>query len=249
MIEVGIFKFASCDGCQISFFDISEMLSHLEEKVRIKYFIEGQDRNEFERFDISFIEGSVSTPEQEEKVKKIRDVSEYVVTIGACSSSGGIQSVRNFSDYKDIVCSVYPKPEMIKSLERSRPVSDYIDVDFEIRGCPINKEALLEVIYSVILGKKPYNPEYPVCMECKRKGNPCVIIFGKPCLGSITSAGCGAVCPSYNRGCYGCFGPVKNPQIETLKEVFQFLSLDQKEFYESILMGFNAYHPYIREKI
>ncbi|WP_457621939.1 NADH-quinone oxidoreductase subunit B family protein [Persephonella sp.] len=249
MIQIGIFKFASCDGCQISFFDISDTLSNLEEKVRIKYFVEGQDDNKFETFDISFVEGSVSTPEQENKIREIREVSRYVVSIGACSSSGGIQSVRNFLDYSNLVQQVYTRPDLIKSLEKSKPISDYIKVDFEIRGCPAEKEAIIEVIYSVILGKKPYKPEYPVCMECKRKGNPCVIIFGKPCLGSITSAGCGAVCPSYNRGCYGCFGPVKNPQVETLKELFLSLGLNQDKFYESILMSFNAYHPYIREKL
>ncbi len=249
MIKIGVFKFTSCDGCQISFFDIYETISNLEEKISIRYFIEGQDKNVFEDFDISFIEGSISTPEEEEKVKEIRNISKYVITIGACSSSGGIQSVRNFLDYKQIAHSVYPEPELIKSLEKSRPVSDYIDVDIEIRGCPIEKESILEVIYSVMLGKKPYNPEYPVCMECKRKGNPCVVIFGKPCLGSITSAGCKAICPSYNRGCYGCFGPVKNPQIEAVEEIFLHLGLDKEEFKECLLMGFNAYHPYLREKL
>ncbi|WP_457642464.1 NADH-quinone oxidoreductase subunit B family protein [Persephonella sp.] len=244
MIFIGVFKFASCDGCQLAFFDISDRLLKLD--IKIEYFLEAQSENIFNKFDIAFVEGSISTPQQEEKIKEIRKKSKKLITIGACADSGGIQSIRNFMDYEDVLKHVYPSPEYIKSLEKSKPISDYVEVDFEIRGCPINKEQLYEVIISVLMNKTPSLPEYPVCLECKRKGNPCVLILGQPCLGSIIKAGCGAICPSFNRGCYGCFGPIENPNIDSLREIFE--KHGYGNLFDSILTSFNAYNKTYREK-
>lgn len=247
MINIGIFKFASCDGCQLAFFDIADKLVEIEQ-LNISYFLEGQSENNFDKFDISFIEGSISTPEDIETVKKIREKSKKVVLIGACATSGGIQSIRNYLNYEEILNYVYPSPEYIKSLEKSFPASDFINVEYELRGCPINKEHLLEVINSLLLDKTPNLPEYPVCLECKIKGNPCVLVLGKPCIGSITASGCGAICPSFNRGCYGCFGPIKKPNIDSLIETFKEKNLDGDKFFESILRSFNAYNKVYRER-
>ncbi len=241
-MKIGVFKFASCDGCQIAFFEISKELIKMD--VDIQYFLEAQSENHFDHFDVSFVEGSISTPEQEERIKQIREKSKKVAVIGACAVSGGIQSVRNFMDFFDVLSSVYPSPDYIKSLEKSKPVSDYIDVDYELRGCPINKSQLLEIISSLYLGKELVLPSYPLCLECKIKGIPCVLILGKPCLGSITVAGCGAICPSFSRGCYGCFGPIKNPNIQSLKEVFEDHGFG--DIYSHILTGFNAYNREFR---
>ncbi len=211
MINIGVFKFASCDGCQLAFFDVYEKILEISE-INILFFLEAQSENKFEHFDISFIEGSVSTSEDKELIKKIREKSKKVVTIGACATSGGIQSIRNYLNYEQIISYVYPSPEYIKSLEKSHPISDFIDVDYELRGCPINREHLIEVINSLLLNKTPTLPRYPVCFECKIKGNLCVLVLGKPCLGNITVAGCGSICPSLNRGCYRCFGPIEKPK-------------------------------------
>ena len=243
-MKIGVFKFASCDGCQLAFFDISDRLLTLP--VEIEYFLEAQSENSFDQIDVAFVEGSISTPEEEERIKEIREKSEKVITIGACADSGGIQSIRNFMNFNEVLSSVYPSPEYIKSLEKSKPVSDYIDVDLEIRGCPINKEHLYEVIVSLLMRKTPSLPEYPLCLECKRKGNLCVLVLGKPCLGSIIKAGCGAICPSFNTGCYGCFGPVDNPNVDSLQDIFREKGFG--DIFERILTSFNAYNKVFREK-
>ncbi len=246
MINIGVFKFASCDGCQLAFFEIAEEILKIGD-INISFFLEAQSENRFDEFDISFVEGSISTPEDIELIKKIREKSKKVVTIGACATSGGIQSIRNYLNYKEILEYVYPSPEYINSLEKSHPSSDFIEVDYELRGCPINKEHLLEVINSFLLNKTPNLPRYPVCLECKIKGNPCVLVLGKPCLGSITVAGCGSICPSYNRGCYGCFGPIEKPNIEHLQEIFKEKGF-KEDVFENILTSFNAYNRTYREK-
>ena len=243
-MRIGVFKFASCDGCQIVFFDISDKL--LDLGFQIDYFIEAQSTNRFDEFDISFVEGSISTPEQENLIKKIREKSKKLITIGACADSGGIQSIRNFMDFKEVLSSVYPNPDYIKTLEKSKPVSDYVNVDLEIRGCPINPHQLYEVVVSLHLGKTPYLPEYPLCLECKRKGNPCVLVLGKPCLGSVIKAGCGALCPSFNAGCYGCYGPVEKPNLNSLGEIFRERGFG--DLYEKILTSFNGYNRVYRER-
>jgi len=245
MINIGVFKFASCDGCQIEFLEIADKI--IELPLKISYFLEIQSENKFDNFDISFIEGSISTPEDVEVIKKIREKSKKIVLIGACATSGGIQSIRNFLDYENILNYVYPSPEYIKSLEKSFPVSDFIEIDFELRGCPINKYQLLEVINSLLLNKTPNLPRYPVCLECKAKGNPCILVLGKPCLGSITVAGCGSICPSFNRGCYGCFGPIEKPNIDSLKMIFKEKGFEE-DIFENILTSFNAYNKKYREK-
>jgi len=247
MKNIGIFKFASCDGCQLSFFEISDKLIGIKD-LNISYFLEAQSENKFGQFDISFIEGSISTEEDIEFVKKIRENSKKVVLIGACATSGGIQSIRNYLRYEDILNYVYPSKEYIKSLEKSYPASDFIKIDYELRGCPINKYQLLEVVNSLLMNKEPNLPKYPVCLECKIKGNPCILVLGKPCIGSITVAGCGAICPSFNRGCYGCFGPIEKPNIDFLINIFDTKKLDVKKFFENILISFNAYNKIYREK-
>ncbi|WP_457623440.1 NADH-quinone oxidoreductase subunit B family protein [Persephonella sp.] len=247
MKRIGIFKLSSCDGCQLSFFELSEFLNNCDDLIEITYFIEGQDDNQFDKVKISFIEGSVSYDEEIEMLKKIRKNSDLVISIGSCAVSGGIQSARNFEDFKEVVKFVYGNINFISSLEKTRPVSDFIDIDYEIRGCPVNVKSIFDVLNSLILEKDPYIPEYSVCLECKKKSNPCQIIFGKPCLGPITSGGCGAICPTYNRGCYGCFGPVKEPQVETLKSVFESLGIDNKDFKEYLITSFNSYNQFLRK--
>ncbi len=245
-MKVGVFKFSSCDGCQLAFFDLEEELLKLSEKVQIEYFLEAQSLNRWFYFDLAFVEGSISTQEEEERIKRIRENSGFLVAIGACATSGGIQSARNFEDFSMVYSSVYTINYQVN--EKAKPVSDFVKVDLEIRGCPINKEALREVLISLLSGKSPQIPSYPVCLECKRKGNPCVVVVHKlPCLGPITLSGCGALCPSYKRGCYGCYGPVENPNIAALKESYEKLGIGEDSIKELLRLSFNAYNRNIRD--
>ncbi|MGI4993523.1 oxidoreductase [Halobacteriovorax sp. GFR7] len=209
--KLAVWKFTSCDGCQLSLLDLEEDLILLSEKAEFVYFMEAIRTKPSGPYDLSIVEGSISTPKEAQLIKEIRNQSKFVLVIGACATSGGIQALRNFKDVKEFTSIVYASPSYIDTLETSTPISDHIKVDFELRGCPINKWQLLEVITSFIHQKKPNIANQSVCVECKLAGNICVMVAkGIPCLGQVTHAGCGALCPAYDRGCYGCYGPVKD---------------------------------------
>lgn len=159
-------------------------------------------------YDISLVEGSITTDHDKKRIQEVRNQSKILITIGACATAGGIQALRNFANVDEYRQVVYARPEYISTLATSTPISHHVKVDFELQGCPINKHQLLEVLNSFVRGKKPAISSSSVCTECKKKGNICVTVaYGIPCLGPVTHAGCGALCPSYRRGCYGCYGP------------------------------------------
>lgn len=210
--KLAVWKFASCDGCQLTLLDCEDELLALAGKIEIAYFLEASRAIVRGPYDISLVEGSISTPEQIEQIRKIRQQSRFLVTIGACATAGGIQALRNFTDVRGFLDLVYARPEYIKTLEKSLPASAYVPVDFELRGCPIGKRPLLELLSAFLNGRRPNIPNHSVCIECKRRGIVCVMVAqGTPCLGPVTQAGCGALCPAYRRGCYGCFGPMETP--------------------------------------
>ena len=206
--RLAVWKLTSCDGCQLSLLDCEDELLTVAEEIEIAYFMEATSRAQPGPYDLSLVEGSISTPEQLEQIQEIRAQSQFLVTIGACATSGGIQALRNYADVKEYGKIVYARPEYVETLSTSTPVSDHIHVDFELQGCPISKTQLVEVLASFLHGKKPAIADHSVCVECKMAGVVCLPVSrGIPCLGPITHAGCQALCPSYQRGCFGCFGP------------------------------------------
>lgn len=239
--KLAVWKFASCDGCQLSLLDCEDELLAVADAVHIANFPEASREVVQGPYDISLVEGSVTTPHDAERIMEIRDFSNLVITIGACATSGGIQALRNFSDVKEFTNIVYAHPEYIDTLDKSHPISDYIKVDFELRGCPIDKFQLLEVIISLLSGKRPNIPTHSVCLDCKLKMNICVLVAGnEPCLGPVTQAGCGAICPSYNRGCYGCFGPQDSANTFSMTEVWQNLGVQDERILKAF-RGFNGF--------
>jgi coenzyme F420-reducing hydrogenase gamma subunit len=246
--KVAVFKFASCDGCQLSLLDAEEELLAVADAVEIANFPEASRRVLKPPYDVGFVEGSITTPHDVERIRAIRKVCRLLITIGACATAGGIQALRNWKDVKDFTRLVYASPEYISTLDRSMPVGSYVHVDFELRGCPINKHQLLEVINAMLNKRKPNIAGYSVCMECKMKGTPCVMVSRQvPCLGPVTHAGCGAVCPSYNRGCYGCFGPMESPNTAALSRQFASLGSTRHEIMLAF-RGFNAYAEAFRKE-
>jgi sulfhydrogenase subunit delta len=210
---LAVWKFASCDGCQLSVLDLEDELLTLAGEVEIAYFLEARRQTARGPYDLSLVEGSVTTPEDAERIRRVRKNSRRLVTIGACATAGGIQALRNFADVDDFLSVVYASPEYISTLGTSTPISSHVHVDFELHGCPVNKHQLLEVISAFLNQRRPAIASHSVCIECKRRGNVCVMVaHGTPCLGPVTHAGCGAICPSYDRGCYGCFGPMEDPK-------------------------------------
>ena len=213
--SLAVYKFSSCDGCQLSLLNLEDELLELVDKVEIAYFLEARRRVLPGPYDIGLVEGSVSTAEEIERIKEIRKDCQLLIALGTCATAGGVQALRNFADLETYTQNVYPHPEYIHALATSAPLSDHIKVDIELWGCPVNKYQVIELIAAVLQNRRPNLPQYTVCLECKRSGNVCTMVAnGVPCLGPITRAGCGAICPSMNRGCYGCFGPIPNAEIE-----------------------------------
>ncbi len=228
--RIGIFKFTSCDGCQLSILNMEEELLNIIDFYEIAYFKEATDKPLRGDFDISIVEGSISTEWQKKEIVEIRKRTRFLITIGACATSGGLQALRNWANISTYKKNVYPQHEVIKALPSSTPISDHIHVDYELWGCPISTHSLSEVFTSLLIGKKPGIPKYSLCMECKREGIPCILVSkSEPCLGPITLAGCGVICPSLNRPCYGCFGPKEGANIESLLGQFQKMGISQKE--------------------
>jgi coenzyme F420-reducing hydrogenase gamma subunit len=215
--KLAVFKFASCDGCQLSVLDCEDELLLLADRVSISNFAEASRRLLRGPYDLSLVEGSITTAHDAQRIREIRGNTRFLVTIGACATSGGIQALRNFRDVREFVSVVYASPEYIDTLESSTAIADHVKVDFELRGCPIDKHQLLEVISAFLQGRKPTVPAHSVCLDCKRRGIVCVMVArGTPCLGPVTHTGCGVLCPSFDRGCYGCFGPNESPNIAGL---------------------------------
>jgi sulfhydrogenase subunit delta len=214
---LAVWKFASCDGCQLSLLDCEDELLALAGEVEIAYFLEARRQTADGPYDLSLVEGSITTEHDVERIGAVRKQSRKLVTIGACATAGGIQALRNFADVGEFLSTVYATPEYVSTLATSTPISAHVPVDFELHGCPIDKRQLLEVMTAFLHGRKPAIPSTSVCMECKRRGNVCVTVaHGTPCLGPVTHAGCGAICPAFNRGCYGCFGPMETPNTRAL---------------------------------
>lgn len=228
--RIAVFKFASCDGCQLSLLDAEDELLAVAGAVEIAYFPEASRRMEKGPYDIALVEGSITTHHDAEAIQRIRRQAKTLVTIGACATAGGIQALRNWHDTAEWVRLVYAKPDFISTLKTSTPVAEHVPVDFELRGCPINKHQLLELIAATLAGRKPNIPTYSLCIECKRRGNTCVMVAsGMPCLGPATQAGCGAICPSMRRGCYGCFGPMESANAPSLASQFRVLGASRDD--------------------
>ncbi len=224
--RVAVHKFSSCDGCQLAFLNLGEDLLALAGRVELVHFAEAGPLDPDSEVDIAFVEGSVSTPEDLERIQHIRAHSRLLIAIGACATAGGIQGLRNGVFGKDWVTQIYDHPEAISSLERSTPVSAHVKVDFELWGCPINSAQMLAAVKSLLLGAPPRDNADKVCTECKRAGYPCVMVSrGIPCMGAVTRAGCGALCPGLGRDCYGCYGPAENANGDALAAQFATLGL------------------------
>ena len=246
--KLAVWKFSSCDGCQLSLLDCEDELLAVAAGVEIANFPEASRAVVRGPYDISLVEGSITTPHDAERIHQVRRVSKLLVTIGACATSGGIQALRNFRDVREFTQIVYANPQYIDTLSKSTAISDHVFVDFELHGCPVNKHQLLEVLSAFLHGRKPITPAHSVCLDCKRSGAVCVMVaHGTPCLGPVTHTGCGALCPSYNRGCYGCFGPMETPNTASLAKQWSDLGVSNSGIMRAF-RGINAYaEPFRKE--
>jgi coenzyme F420-reducing hydrogenase gamma subunit len=238
--KLAVWKFASCDGCQLSLLDLEDDLLALAGAVELAEFREATSSYVEGPYDLSLVEGSITTAHDAERIQEVRRASKTLVTIGACATSGGIQALRNFADVNDFVNAVYASPEYISTLQTSTPIAAHVHVDFELHGCPIDKGQLLEVLAAFLQDRKPRIATSSVCVECKRRGAVCVMVaHGTPCLGPVTHAGCGALCPAYGRGCYGCFGPQDTANTASMARQLTYLGMPGRDV-QRVFRTFNA---------
>jgi coenzyme F420-reducing hydrogenase gamma subunit len=246
--RLAVWKFASCDGCQLSLLDCEDELLAVADAVEIAYFPEATRAMARGPYDLSLVEGSITTQHDAERIHEVRKASRHLITIGACATAGGIQALRNFRQVRDLVSMVYANPAYIETLGQSTPIAFHVLVDFELRGCPINKHQLVEAVSAFVNGRRPNTSPQSVCMECKRQGTVCVMVaHGTPCLGPVTHAGCGALCPAYHRGCFGCFGPKESANTAALATAWQELGASPVDLVRGF-RNFNAYAEAFRRE-
>jgi coenzyme F420-reducing hydrogenase gamma subunit len=232
----------------LSLLDCEDELLSIVEHLEIAYFLEASRAVVKGPYDVSLVEGSITTPHDAERIHQVRRQSKLLISIGACATAGGIQALRNFKDVKTFISAVYANPQFIETLNKSTPIADHVFVDFELRGCPISKAQLVEVVNALLNGRKPIVPTYAVCAECKRRGITCgLVAHGPTCLGPVTQAGCDALCPSYHRGCFGCFGPKETPNTSSLAEYWADQGVPADEMMR-LFRGFNAYAEAFRKE-
>jgi sulfhydrogenase subunit delta len=245
--KLAVWKFASCDGCQLTILDLEDELLDIVGAIDIAYFPEATRREVAGPYDLSLVEGSVTTAHDATRIKEIRAQSKTLVSIGACATAGGIQALKNFANVSEYISIVYANPDYIDTLATSTAIGDHVAVDLELRGCPISKHQLIEVVDAFLHGRRPNTPNQSVCVECKLRGTQCIMVAGgTPCMGPVTHAGCGALCPSYNRGCFGCFGPSADPNIDSLRGIWHGLGVSDPELVRA-LRTFNAFAPEFKE--
>jgi coenzyme F420-reducing hydrogenase gamma subunit len=248
MPTLAVWKFASCDGCQLSLLDCEDELLAVAGRVRVARFLEASREVLDGPYDVSLVEGSITTPHDAERIRRVREVSRTLVTIGACATAGGIQALRDFADVDEFASVVYAHPEYVATLATSTPIAAHVEVDYELHGCPVDRRQLLEVLGALLVGRKPNIPAHSVCFECKQRHNVCVVVaHGTPCLGPVTRAGCGALCPACARGCYGCFGPAETPNTAALSAQWRELGAGEGDLVRAFRAFTAGAEPFRKE--
>lgn len=245
--RLAVHKFASCDGCQLQLLNLEDELLPLAERVDIAHFLEASSAVTPGPWDVSLVEGSVTTEHDVERIGRIREESGMLIAIGACATAGGLQALRNGAEVEEWKAHVYPQPHHIEALATSTPISAHVKVDHEIQGCPVSGGQVLRVLLRLLLGAQPDLPGHSVCIECKRRATACVLVARRlPCLGPVTRTGCGALCPALGRACYGCFGPADDPNPEALAAQLRALGLPAADVARRFRGIYNAAAPFRR---
>ena len=245
--RIALHKFSSCDGCQLAFLNAGEALLELARQVEFVHFAEAGVVNPEAAADIAFIEGSITTPHEIERIQAIRARTKYLVTIGACATAGGVQALRNgHMQGADWIASIYATPEFISGLDTSTPIAAHVKVDLELWGCPVTTRQVMQATRDLLLGVRPRTSGDSVCLDCKRAGNVCVLVTtGEACMGPVTRTGCGALCPSFGRACYACFGPSEQVNGAALGRRLLGLGLTPAAVRQRFLFITAAAEPYV----
>ncbi|MBN2123312.1 MAG: NADH:ubiquinone oxidoreductase [Deltaproteobacteria bacterium] len=234
--KVAFFDFASCEGCQLQVVNLEEDLLKVLGAVDVVSFREAMKEHS-DDYDIAFVEGSITRRSDEARLKDIRKNAKILVALGSCAALGGINCIKNFQELETVRKFVYGENALSYETYPTRPLKAVVPVDYEIPGCPINREEFAAVVKALLMGKRPEIPNYPVCVECKMAGNRCVFELGMTCMGPVTRAGCGACCVTEGSVCWGCRGLVENPNVDSHREILSRHGLTVKD----VLRNFRLY--------
>jgi len=225
--RIAVFDFACCEGCQLQIVNLEEELLDLLGVADVVEWREAMS-DKSDDYDIAIVEGSITRPADEERVKRIRAKAKTLIALGACATIGGVNKLKNNFDLDEVKKCVYGKDANKPHLATAptKAVHEVVKVDYKVHGCPIDRKEFTYIVRCLLIGKNPEIPEFPVCVECKAKGNPCLWDYGQVCLGPIIRAGCGARCPSSAFRCFGCRGYVDNPNVDAAKEVINKYALN-----------------------
>ncbi len=227
---LAVWTFTSCDGCQMSLLDMEDELLTLAGVARIAYFPELTRARRSPPYDVSLVEGSITTPHEAERILDVRRRSRVLVALGSCATAGGVQALRNFMEVNELARMIYASPQYIETLDRSSAIAEHVPVDLELSGCPVSKRQVLETVAALLAGRRPNLPGGSVCLECKQRAVVCLTVSrGVPCLGPATRAGCGALCPRWRRACFGCFGPQEAANLAATRRLFLDAGLSEEE--------------------
>ncbi|MDZ7798299.1 MAG: hydrogenase [Patescibacteria group bacterium] len=234
---LSIISLTCCEGCQFAILDLGEKMLKLFKHYDVREFHLIQDDKKAKAVDVIIVEGTPITKENFKKLKKARQKAKYLIALGSCAHLGGIQQIKNYGDKKKHLDYVYDKPAGINNPE-IKPISHFVKVDFTIPGCPINNKEFLRVMYDLAQDKIPHIEDKAVCWECQLRGNECLLQKGLPCYGPVSLGGCQAVCPTHGFPCYACRGPIKKPNVKSLRQIFKKHGLE-KDF-EILMQEFGA---------
>jgi sulfhydrogenase subunit delta len=247
--KIAIFDFACCEGCQLQIVNLEEEILDLLGGADVVEWREAMSEKSDE-YDVAIIEGSITRMEDEERLKLIRSRAKVLIALGACATIGGINKLKNnFDDLDEVKKCVYGKAAGKPHLRTSptKAVDEVVQVDYYVHGCPIDRKEFTYIVRSLLMGKKPEIPEWPVCVECKANGNPCLWQYGQVCLGPIIRAGCGARCPSNGFRCFGCRGYIDNPNVEAAKDVITRFGLNIDDLKTKMVLFGSRQEPTIHE--
>lgn len=241
-IKVGFFDFASCEGCQLNVLNCENELLDLLDKIEIVNFREAMSEKS-DDYAIAFVEGSITRESDIPRLKKIRDNAKILITIGSCSSIGGVNSIKNNFEISDVQKDVYGEREEYFETAVARPVDAVVKVDYKIYGCPIHRGEFISIVKSLLAGQAPFIPDYAVCVECKMNENTCVFEKGLSCLGPVVRAGCDSRCPSQGNYCVGCRGLLDKPETQAHSEILKKYNLKLSD----IINKLEVYSSYYKQ--
>ncbi|MFC1780708.1 cytochrome B [Planctomycetota bacterium] len=242
--RIAIFDFACCEGCQLQIVNLEEEILDLLGAADVVEWREAMSEQSHE-YDIAIVEGSITRPEDAARLELIRSRAKVLIAFGACATIGGVNKLKNNFNLDEVKECVYgeaaSKPHLNTAMTKA--VDEVVKVDFKIHGCPIDRKEFTYIVRCLLMGKTPNIPDFPICVECKANGNPCLWEYGQVCLGPIIRAGCGARCPSSGFRCFGCRGYVDNPNVDAAKEVIEKYKLNVEDLKTKMVLFGSKQEP------